>query len=135
MDMGRLGQTFFTFFGCGTGPKRSGADLACFWTDFQTKPEILDPILCRYRAGPCRAKPGHVAVSAWLWHIPKRTSAFGLLGLYMVGAPMRAPCYSLGSAGADIEMPQVQLLTSTDRSAVLLNYTSVTPTREGDVCR
>ena len=35
---------FFTFFGRGTGPKRSGAVLACFWTDFQAEPSILDPI-------------------------------------------------------------------------------------------
>ena len=42
--MGRLGQTFLLFFGRGTGPKRSGAVLACFWTDFQAKPSILDPI-------------------------------------------------------------------------------------------
>ena len=42
--MGRLGQTFLLFFGRGTGPKRSGAVLACFWTDFQAKRSILDPI-------------------------------------------------------------------------------------------
>ena len=42
--MGRLGQTFLLFFGRGTGPKRSGAVLACFWTDFQPEPSILDPI-------------------------------------------------------------------------------------------
>ena len=42
--MGRLGRTFLLFFGRGTGPKRSGAVLACFWTDFQAKPSILDPI-------------------------------------------------------------------------------------------
>ena len=42
--MGRLGQTFLLFFGRGTGLKRSGAVLACFWTDFQAKPSILDPI-------------------------------------------------------------------------------------------
>ena len=34
---------FFIFFGRGTGPKRCGAVLACFWTDFQAKPSILDP--------------------------------------------------------------------------------------------
>ena len=39
--MGRLGQTFLLFFGRG---KRSGAVLACFWTDFQAKRSILDPI-------------------------------------------------------------------------------------------
>ena len=27
-----------------TGPNRSGAVLACFWSDFQPKPSILDPI-------------------------------------------------------------------------------------------
>ena len=37
-------QDFFTFFGRRTGPKRSGAVLACFWTDFQPEPLILDPI-------------------------------------------------------------------------------------------
>ncbi len=42
--LGRLGQTFFTFFGRGTGLKRSGSVLACFWNDFQAKPSILDPI-------------------------------------------------------------------------------------------
>ena len=42
--MGRLGQTFLLFFGRGTGPKRSGTVLACFWTNFQAKPSILDPI-------------------------------------------------------------------------------------------
>ena len=42
--MGRLGQTFLLFFGRGTGPKRSGTVLACFWTDFQPKRSILDPI-------------------------------------------------------------------------------------------
>ena len=41
--LGRLGQTFL-LFGRGTGPKRSGAVLACFWTDFQPEPSILDPI-------------------------------------------------------------------------------------------
>jgi len=25
---------------------------------------------CRHRVGPCRAKLGRVAVSAWHWHIP-----------------------------------------------------------------
>ena len=35
---------FFTFLGRGTGPKRSGAVLACFWTDFHAEPSILDPI-------------------------------------------------------------------------------------------
>ena len=44
LSMGRLGQTFLLFFGRGTGPKRSGAVLACFWNDFQAKPSILDPI-------------------------------------------------------------------------------------------
>ena len=47
LTMGRLGQMFFTFFGRGTGPERSGAVLACFWIDFQTKPSILDPT-CRF---------------------------------------------------------------------------------------
>ena len=42
--LGRLGQTFLLFFCRGTGPKRSGAVLACFWTDFQPEPSILDPI-------------------------------------------------------------------------------------------
>ena len=42
--LGRLGQTFLLFFGRGTGPKRSGAVLACFWSDFQPEPSILDPI-------------------------------------------------------------------------------------------
>ena len=41
--MGRLGQTFLLFFGRGTGPKRSGAVLACSWTHFQPKQSILDP--------------------------------------------------------------------------------------------
>ena len=42
--LGRLGQTFLLFFGRGTGPKRSGAVLACFWTNFQPEPSILEPI-------------------------------------------------------------------------------------------
>ena len=42
--LGRLGQTFLLFFGRGTGPKRSRAVLACFWTAFQPEPSILDPI-------------------------------------------------------------------------------------------
>ena len=42
--MGRLGQNFLLFFGRGTGPKRSGAVLACFWTKFQAELSILDPI-------------------------------------------------------------------------------------------
>ena len=32
------------FFGRRTGPKRSGAVLACLWADFQAKPSILEPI-------------------------------------------------------------------------------------------
>ena len=35
---------FFTFVGRGTALKRSGTVLACFGTDFQAKPSILDPI-------------------------------------------------------------------------------------------
>ena len=35
---------FLFFFGRGTGPKRSGAVLACFWSDFQPEPSILDLI-------------------------------------------------------------------------------------------
>ena len=35
---------FFTFFGRGTSPKRSGAVLACFWADFHPEPSILGPI-------------------------------------------------------------------------------------------
>ena len=42
--MGRLGQTFLLFLGRGTGPKRSGVVLACFWTNFQAEPSILDAI-------------------------------------------------------------------------------------------
>ena len=38
------GSARLTFLGRGTGSKRSGAVLACFWTDFQAKPSILDPI-------------------------------------------------------------------------------------------
>ena len=35
---------FFTFFGRGTGPKRSGAILVCFWNDCEAKQLILDSI-------------------------------------------------------------------------------------------
>ena len=42
--LGRLGQTFLLFFGRGASPKRSGAVLACFWTNFQAKLSILGPI-------------------------------------------------------------------------------------------
>ena len=37
-------DVFLLFFRRGTGPKRSGAVLACFWTDFQPEPSILEPI-------------------------------------------------------------------------------------------
>ncbi len=39
-----LGHTSLLFWDRGTGPKRSGTVLACFWTDVQAKPSILDPI-------------------------------------------------------------------------------------------
>ena len=35
---------FFFYLGRGTGPKRSGAVLACFWANFQAEPSILIPI-------------------------------------------------------------------------------------------
>ena len=78
--MGRLGQTFLLFFGRGTGPKRSGAVLACFWTNFQAKPSILDPIRAIFDdSGPSRhcgsdldlqdqARDGPLE---WVRHIPK----------------------------------------------------------------
>ena len=65
LDLGRLGQTFLLFFGCGTSPKRSGSVLACFWTDVQPEPPILDPIRAVFEdLGPGRhfgrnlARPG-----------------------------------------------------------------------------
>ena len=42
--LGWLRQTFLLSFGRGTGPKRSGAVLACFWIDFQAEPSIRSPI-------------------------------------------------------------------------------------------
>ena len=45
--LGQLGHTFLLFFGGGgrgTGPKRSGAVLACSWANFQAKPSFLEPI-------------------------------------------------------------------------------------------
>ncbi len=41
---GGSARLFYFFFCRRTGPKRSGAVLACFWTKFQAKPSILDPI-------------------------------------------------------------------------------------------
>ena len=42
--MGRLGQTFLLFFARGTGPKRSGTVLACFWTESVRVPRFpVDP--------------------------------------------------------------------------------------------
>ena len=42
--LGRLGHTFLLFFGRGTGPKRSGAVLACFWTESVRVPRFpVDP--------------------------------------------------------------------------------------------
>ena len=40
--LGDLGKRFLLFWGRRTGPKRSGAVLACFWIDFQAKQSILD---------------------------------------------------------------------------------------------
>ena len=81
VSMGGLGQTFLLFFGCGTGPKRSGAVLACFWTDFQTKPSILDLIRAVFDdLGPSRhfgpdfewARPGPRPSTSHTWRPRQR---------------------------------------------------------------
>ena len=55
----------FTSLGRGTGPKRSGAVLVCFWTDFQAEPSILDPIrVIFYDLGPNRHFGQHLDLLA-----------------------------------------------------------------------
>ena len=73
--LGRLGHTFLLFLRRGTSPKRSGVVLACFWTDFQREPLILDPIRAIFDDfGPNRhfgrdlARPGTGQVQALHTH-------------------------------------------------------------------
>ena len=90
---------FFTFFGRGTGPKRSGAVLACFWSNFQAECSILDPIRAIFDdLDPPRHFGWDLDLQASSWRYPKPCVSTSLDWLAWVGLARLASAWLVSSA-------------------------------------